>query len=84
MKSRIIYFLAIAVITMFVKFSISQTLFTENFSYPPINSIVGLNGWVQAYAPNPNNTIPVLNTGSYFYRLSADGFTDVKKMILVK
>lgn len=66
MKARIIYFLTIAVIALFLKSSTSQVLLTEDFSYPQLNNIVGMNGWMQGYAPNPQNTIPVINTGLTF------------------
>lgn len=73
MKTRIIYFLAIAAISLFIKSSASQTLFTEDFSYPPISNIVGMNGWQLGYAPIPANSIPVLNTGLTFPGYSGSG-----------
>jgi hypothetical protein len=66
MKTRIIYFLAIAVTTFLIRSSASQTLFTEDFSYPAMNNIAGMNGWILGYAPIPANSIPVLNTGLTF------------------
>lgn len=66
MKTKIIYLLIIAAISLLIKSSSAQTLFTEDFNYPPMPNIVGMNGWQLGYAPNPNNTIPVISPGLIF------------------
>lgn len=81
MKTKLIYFTAILIISIFFHNSVSQTLFTEDFSYPVMPSITGMNGWMNGYAPNPNNTIPVISPGLTFNGYTGSG---VGNCILVK
>lgn len=73
MKTKSIYFLAILIISLFIHNSVSQTLFTEDFNYPVMPSITGMNGWMNGYAPNPNNPIPVITPGLTFSGYSGSG-----------
>lgn len=62
MKNKTIYFLLIFWFAALTGLTNSQTILLDDFQYPPMTSLAGVNGWQQNYAPNPNNPIPVVNS----------------------
>jgi hypothetical protein len=80
-KTKLIFSVFLLIFTFSFQSVNSQTLLTENFEYPVINNIVGLNGWVQGYAPNPANTIPVISPGLTFTGYPGSG---IGNCILIK
>ncbi|MBZ0202511.1 MAG: T9SS type A sorting domain-containing protein [Ignavibacteria bacterium] len=73
MKAKFIFILNFLLLTFSVHPGVSQTLLTDDFSYPVMPNIAGMNGWVQGLTWNPSSTIPVISPGLTFTGFAGSG-----------